>query len=369
VLGALTVLLHVLVIAWLAGHLGPSVVVHEVPERETVVVQLRPEPPPATPVAPVPPPIPLIKPAPEPQVPPPPLPDVAPAPAPPPDAPVTPDVIALDDSGHAASLGLAGRSAGTAPAAARPEPAPTAAPVVPPPTPSPAAPQGRLYKVDVPAAADFELDLKRVDANGTRWSGEAAMAWRHDGSHYSVKLEAGIGLLVTRVNLLVSTSEGRLGTSGIEPVEATEKRKGRALTATHFNRDQNNITFSAGAPPAPLAPGSQDKASLPFQLAAIGRADINQLSGDIDVVVGEDKGASLFRFRLVGQDELDTKMGKLVTWHLTRPPRPGSYSSQLDIWLAPSLGWYPVQIQNKEGNGALTTQTVTKITVNDSSGK
>ena len=77
----------------------------------------------------------------------------------------------------------------------------------------------------------------------------------------------------------------------------------------------------------------------------------------------------MFRFQLVGEEELDTNMGRLVTWHLRRPPKPGTYSSQLDIWLAPSMQWYPVQIRNTEASGALTTQTVTQIRVNDATGK
>ena len=36
-----------------------------------------------------------------------------------------------------------------------------------------------------------------------------------------------------------------------------------------------------------------------------------------------------------------------------------------DYGLAPSLQWYPVQIRNTEASGALTTQTVSKITVSD----
>jgi hypothetical protein len=134
------------------------------------------------------------------------------------------------------------------------------------------------------------------------------------------------------------------------------------MTATHFNRDNSAITFSASEKSYPLVPGAQDKATVPFQLAGIGRADVNQFSGHIDMMVGEDKDASMYRFELVGEDEIDTGVGRLVTWHLTRPPKPGTYSSRLDVWLAPSVGWYPVQIRNTEGNGAVTTQTVSSIT-------
>lgn len=195
------------------------------------------------------------------------------------------------------------------------------------------------------------------------------MSWRRQGERYTLSAEAGLNMLVTRLNLLVLSSEGTVDESGIAPVRATEKRKGRALTATHFNRAEGRITFSASERSYALPAGAQDRATVPFQLAGIGRADVNQLAGDIDIFVGEDKEASMFRFTLVGEEEIDTKLGRLVTMHLSRAPKPGSYSSRLDIWLAPGRNWYPVQIRNTEGSGAVTTQTVSTITVTEPSGQ
>jgi hypothetical protein len=205
------------------------------------------------------------------------------------------------------------------------------------------------------------MDVDRVDADGTRWSGEAALGWRVSPGGYRIQVEVGIRLLFTRVNLLVLTSEGATGDDGFEPARMTEKRRGRALTATHFNRQEATITFSATQNKYALAPGTQDKASVPLQLAGIARADPNQLSGNVDILVGEDRDASLFRFVLLGQEDIDTKAGKLRTWHLSRPPKPGSYNSRLDVWLSPERGWYPVRIRNTEASGAVTTQTVNNI--------
>lgn len=246
-------------------------------------------------------------------------------------------------------------------------PAPTAAASPAPVAADQPAPQGgRRYKVQLPPSATFEMDVARVDADGTKWTGSAVMAWHTDGSTYRASVEAGVSLLVTRLNLLVLRSEGTIDDHGIAPDRSTEKRARRAETATHFNRSgerSGTISFSASDRSYPLLAGAQDKATVPFQLAGIGRADINQFGGDIDIQVGEDKAASLFRFQLVGEDELNTKMGKLVTWHLTRPPMPGTYSSRLDIWLAPGMQWYPVQMRNTEASGALTTQTISNIKI------
>ena len=345
------VLLHYLALHWLTWQAGRVLPVHDA-VHETSVALL--------PDTSVPPPLPQL---------PPPLPE--PALAPPP-LPVLP-VAAINAEAPPAPVAAAGPAAGPAAtvqqAPPEPAPAPEAVAAVAAEPPPPAAPAAPRYKTSAPASAEFDMQVDRRDADGTKWTGVASMSWKNSGDSYRLKFEAGISMLVARINLLVMSSEGRIDETGVVPLTSTEKRRGRAQTATHFHPDEKNITFSATSASVPWLPGAQDKASIPFQLAAIGRADVNQLAGNIDILVGEEKGAAVFRFKLVGEEELDTKMGRLVTWHLSRPPKPGTYSSQLDIWLAPSLQWYPVQIRNTEANGAVTTQTVSQISVNDATGK
>lgn len=234
------------------------------------------------------------------------------------------------------------------------------------PVEAPAAPLPREYKASVPPSSELALELERIDAKGTHWQGVAEMSWQVSGGSYTMKFDAGISVLVTRVNLLSLASEGSIGEGGFMPRVATEKRRGRSQTATHFNSEQASITFSASQNTAPLAAGAQDKATLPLQLAAIARADPAQFEGGLEITVGEDRGASVYTFMVIGQEEIETKLGKLQTWRLSRPPKPGSYNSRLDVWLAPAHGWYPVRIRNTEANGAVTTQTVTHIVVTDS---
>lgn len=249
-----------------------------------------------------------------------------------------------------------------------PEPAPPAVPAEAG-GKEPGAPQEpaatRRYAVNIPPSAVFDLELTRTDAKGANWNASGKMVWQTDGSSYKVSVEAGLSMLVTRVNLLELNSEGGIDDAGIAPNTFTEKRRGRSMTATHFQRKEGRITFSASERSYPLLAGAQDRASVPFQLAAIGRANVNQLGGDIDILVGDNRDAAIYRFQLVGEEEIETKMGRLVTWHLMRPPKPGSYSARLDIWLAPSLQWFPVQIRNTEANGALTTQTVSHISMSN----
>lgn len=233
------------------------------------------------------------------------------------------------------------------------------------PAEAPAAALPRQYKASVPPSSRLTLDLDRIDAKGTHWQGVAEMAWQVNGASYTMTVEAGVNMVVTRFKLLSMASEGSIGESGFAPRLATEQRRGRSQTATHFNSDQASITFSASQASTPLVAGAQDKTTLPLQLAAIARADPAQFEGGLDITVGEERGASVYTFEVAGQEEIETTLGKLQTWRLSRPPKPGSYNSRLEVWLAPARGWYPVRIRNTEANGAVTTQTVTDIVVND----
>lgn len=218
------------------------------------------------------------------------------------------------------------------------------------------------YKVSLPPPAELTLDVERTDARGSNWSGQALMSWSRSGSAYRMSVVASVTIMVT-INLVELTSEGTVGPEGIVPRSMTEKRRNKAATATHF--EQGRITFSASPASYAIVPGTQDRATFPMQLAGIARADAAQLGSTIELMVGEDKGASVFRFEVQGQEDIDTPMGRMATWHLARPPLPGSYSSRLDVWLAPGHEWYPVQIRNTEANGAITTQTIRKIVIKE----
>lgn len=377
---AATAALHVVTIDWLGARLGPQHSTAVKPVPSVMTAQLRLALPQRTPSAGPPPELQALRPADRAAAKP------APRAAPSPRAAARPPAVA-EPSAQADSGALSSQMAAIEQElAAPPELAQPGAASPPPAVQSPpdaaAAAQGpsdkqaaqppelqatRRYKVNLPPSAAFELEMTRTDAKG-QWSGEARMSWQSDGSKYQVTMDACIRLLVC-VNLLELGSEGEIDDAGIAPVKFTEKRRSRSQTATHFVRSDSRITFSASERSYPLLAGAQDKATIPFQLGGIGRADVNQFGGDIDILVGDEKDASIYRFQLVGEEELDTKLGRIVSWHLARPPKPGSYSARLDIWLAPGMNWFPVQIRNTEANGAVTTQTITKITLSDSAGK
>jgi hypothetical protein len=369
VLGTATVLLHLLVLDWFSGQIGRprEDAVRRAAPVVAELIEVRPDPPPQVQPAP---PQPALEPPPLPQLPPEPV-EVAQrdTDAPPAAGPADGAQAAASADVSAAAPALDAAGQGSAAVAAADVQSPQAgAPAQQAVAPAPAkpAPEARRYKIDLPPPADITLDVARTDANGTRWTGDALLSWTLTPTSYRIRVEAGITIVFAHVNLVTLTSEGTVGEEGFMPTLMTEKRRGRSITATHFNRKDGRLSFSASEANYPLVWGAQDKASVPLQLTAIARGDPQQLSGNIDILVGEDRDASVFSFVVLGQEELDTRMGKIATWHLARPPKPGSYNSRLDLWLAPNYGWVPVQIRNLEASGAVTTQTVNNIAMKNS---
>jgi len=335
---AASVLLHYLAIGWVGARIGMAQQEEGSSKPSAIVAQLRtaPEPMPAAAAAAAPKPVARTAPA---------------------RRRLAPVVAPIEAGDIAAPLPVV--DAGAAPAlpdVQSPEPVPV-------PVAAPAA--GPRYKVSLPPSAELTLDVARTDASGASWSGKAVMDWSLDGSQYRMTMVASITMIVT-MNLAELASEGTIDANGIAPRRMTEKRRNKAQTATHFNRETDRISFSASEAMYPLHPGMQDKTTFALQLAGIARADPAQLGAGIEMVVGEEKDAALYRFVVLGQEEIDTRMGRIGTWRLSRPPRPGEYKSRLDVWLAPGYDWYPVQLQATEANGAVTTQTIRKIVVKES---
>jgi len=215
-----------------------------------------------------------------------------------------------------------------------------------------------------PPSASYLLDVTRTESNlANPYHGSGKIRWNHDNKNYTMQIEIGIDMLFTTVRLYRMQSEGTIEEAGIKPRTVTETRRKKSAMTTQFNYDDKTISFSADPAVIPLTEGVQDKITVLMQLASIGNADLSQFQPgkEMNMQVAEEKEAHLHQFVVLGQETIASKLGQLVTWHIVRPPRPGLYSSRIDVWLAPELNWLPVQIRNTESNGAVTTQTIRQI--------
>jgi hypothetical protein len=221
------------------------------------------------------------------------------------------------------------------------------------------------FSLHYPDSAELFYDVERIDKSNARVSGSAKLNWKINASHYSIKMELQATMLFTNVQLYSMQSEGELNHLGLRPSLATEKRFNRAQTATHFDSKANTILFSSSNQRVPMQGVAQDRSSLLIQLASAVKSDTTQFTpGRIfSIQVGEDRAAISYVFEVVGTEKISTKVGIFDALHLVRKPLSGSYQAQLDLWFAPELGGYPIQIRNTEGNGNITTQTLSQLQI------
>ncbi len=216
---------------------------------------------------------------------------------------------------------------------------------------SPPLVQGTQYRIDPPPSAALEYDVVAFSDNLT-WHGTSTLDWKTDGSRYTVDGEV-YTRLFAKIAFLNFTSSGEIGAFGVEPELYTEKKRNRPATNTHFNRERNVVSFSASTTTYPRAGGEQDRASLIWQLAAIGRGDSAKFTPGavIDLFVAGVRDGEVWRMQVIGQEEIRLITGAAQVWHVVRQPRPGSYEQRLDIWLEPGRQWYPARLRFTETNG------------------
>ncbi|HVL75729.1 MAG TPA: DUF3108 domain-containing protein, partial [Noviherbaspirillum sp.] len=170
-----------------------------------------------------------------------------------------------------------------------------------------------------------------------------------------------------RITVLNFSSEGVINEYGVAPVLYSEKPWRRAMTNTHFQHDRQRISFSASTASYPYHGGEQDRASVLWQLAGIGRAapERFEAGGELELIVAGTRDASPWRIQIIGLEEIDTALGKMTAWHLARERRSGSYDQRIDVWLAPDRHWYPVHVRYTQANGDSLDLSLSRLTLTD----
>ena len=250
----------------------------------------------------------------------------------------------------------------SAAAEAAPETAPPPKPV---PPPTPVADNGLLTLAQVPqfpvkAPPSVELRYRAHSLHkGDHYYGKGRIQWQANGDNYKVKGEFG----VLFINVLDFSSEGTIDPNyGVAPTVYAEKRKFRSETNTHFHRERKTISFSASALKYRRQGGEQDRASIVWQLAGIGRRNPERFKPGavLDIVVAGSRGADIWKFRIGELEEIETDAGKMRAWRITRSPRPGTFEQTFDLWLAPQFEWYPVKLRYTNANGDFLELSLTE---------
>ncbi len=305
-LGALSLLLHALVIK----AIGPTVMAQREAPAAPLALRLTAAPAPAPPAAaPAPAKVPVAVPAvvaapPAPAAVPAAVPAVAAPPAPP--APAAPHITPLDN--------VVSLSAGM----------PT------------------RYRVKMPASSTLDYVLTRHDGA----TAPVQIAWKTEGNAYTVTADGVTGAV---------SSAGSMGDTGIAPAQGRMRlANGGAITATF---DAAGIAIGANTYANRI--GSQDEASLLLQLVGMGLAAPDQVAGELAINVATAEGPVVMRFDVTENEDVATPLGVFSTRHLAQLAGPGQ--ARLEVWLAPEKGWLPVQLRVTAADGTVTTQAITRM--------
>ncbi len=250
-------------------------------------------------------------------------------------------------------------TAPTGPASTGPAASADTAPATEPPAHADAAPPaGKHYQTNPPPSAELKYDVEALQ-KGQNYHGSGKITWQTNGGSYTINGEAG-ALFIT---VLDFKSEGEINDFGVAPVTYTQKRFRKPATQTIFHRERNAIVFSSSANSYPRSGGEQDRASVVWQLASIGRGDSTQFSPGavIDLFVAGPLDAETWRMQVIGQEKITVGGDDLDTWHVIRVPQAGSHEQRLDIWLAPQQEWYPVKLRFTETDGDYLDMSLSKM--------
>ncbi|QGZ40969.1 uncharacterized protein DUF3108 [Pseudoduganella flava] len=214
-------------------------------------------------------------------------------------------------------------------------------------------------KFDLPPSAELTYTVK-VNSHGIPLSGTGVITWQQSGGKYLLVTEARSAMFG---KVLENRSEGTVDAYGLAPDTYFEKRIRKGSGTTTFKRDAKTIDFADNDKSVPLKGGEQDRSSAPWQLAAVARATPDKFTpgSEWKFYVAGRRSADTWSFKVVGTETVRTAQGDVQAVHFSKAPPQRDKGQQVDLWLAPSLEWYPVRLVFTEDDGDSFEQLLEKV--------
>jgi hypothetical protein len=190
--------------------------------------------------------------------------------------------------------------------------------------------------------------------------GEGKDVFEHDGDVYRVVSEARTSGIVRAVKRIEEKREsrGEVTGQGIRPTSFRQERTGKSPKNATFDWDAGKLTLSEGdeREVVALPPATLDQTSLPYAFVFVQPPR----SGQFRVHVTDGRRLTSYDVRFVGQEKLDTKLGKLDTLRY-RKVQTGDDKRGFEFWLSLQHHNLPVRIRIVEKDGTAFDSNVTRL--------
>lgn len=152
-------------------------------------------------------------------------------------------------------------------------------------------------------------------------------------------------------------SEGTVTTHGLRPSTYRLKRgSGKSQSAT-FDWALGSVTLDSGDNHAIVeAPtGAQDMLSFLYQFMFVPPLE------EMHIIVANGKKLKTYTYGFEGEEWIDTRMGKLRTWHIVKLN--ADRDDKVELWLAADHRFLPVRIRQTERGGTVTELMMTSLSM------
>lgn len=194
--------------------------------------------------------------------------------------------------------------------------------------------------------------------------GRAVHQWTIIDGHYTLSATtqtSGLAGLFYPITLEL-VSAGDFGPDGFVPNRfRTLKQGAETQENASFDWAQGRIQLDRDGKYRPLAQGSQDLLSFPFQLAY----RVRQLGADetaFPMHVASGKRYDAFNFTVQGEESVDTRAGTFRTLHL-KATAPSNSADTTDVWLAIEHQWLAIKIRFTDRHGDSFEQVVDSLQI------
>jgi hypothetical protein len=222
------------------------------------------------------------------------------------------------------------------------------------------------HAADIETAPTADLYYKiKSNQKGIPVSGEAKIQWRLSDSNsgkktYTLSSDTTVTLFG---KILTSSSKGYLDERGLVPEQFSEKRFRRPEAQITFDWANKRLSFSGGEASIPLKGREQDRLSIMWQVMALAKQAGSSISlgQEWKAVVAGPHDADWWTFKVQEKLTLRTDLGELEVIHILRAPPADAPGQRLELWLAPTLDYFPVRIRFIDSKGDQVEQTISRI--------